>query len=82
MRDEKRIVMDITQGPDGWIRVNEGFFPVYGVSGRMRVLFRVSEESEGIRIIENQMGGVLTLHHPFLVFAGQQCKFEDIDTAL
>ena len=74
----KRIGFETTMDADGWIKVVKGVFPVYGVSGKKRVLFRVSEESEGIPIIENYTAGVFTLHVPFLVFAGQQCKIEDI----
>lgn len=78
---ERRIGFEVEQGADGWITVNKGVYPLYGVSGCKRVLFRVSEESEGIPIIENHMAGVLTLHVPFLVFAGQQCKIEEIPAA-
>lgn len=75
---ERRIGFEVTQGPDGWIKVRKGVFPVFGVSGRKRLLFRVSEDSEGIVVIDHRLDGVLTLHDPLLVFAGQQCKIEEI----
>lgn len=77
---KRRVTWEIIRGPDGWIKVVEGVFPVRMVSGCKRLLYRVSEDSEGITIIENRLGGVLTLDVPLLVIPGHQCKIEAIET--
>ena len=79
---ERRVTFEVEQGVDGWIKVVKGVFPVYGVSGRKRLFYRASEDADQVAVIENYMGGVLTLHVPVLLTAGEWIKITEIDDAV